>query len=322
MKYQAPTFTLQDGTKIPCIGLGTFGSDRYSPAQVANAVREGYELGFTNFDCASVYGNENTIGEVFAGLFAKGAARSDIWVTSKVWNDSHKQVRASCEKSLKDLRLDYLDIYLVHWPFPNFHPVGADPDFRDPSAKPYIHEDYMQTWSEMEKLCKDGLVRYIGTSNMTVKKLGPVLKDAAIKPMVNEMELHPTFQQQELFDFCKDNGVLPIGYSPLGSPNRPERDKTPEDKVDIEEPVVVSIAKSRNIHPAAVCLKWAVRRGQLPIPFSVNRDKNEANLKAVCEDPLTDEEMKLMKTVEANCRLIKGQVFLWPGAADWNALWD
>lgn len=316
-----PTVQLRDGSQIPGIGLGTFGSDRYTPAQVAEAVREGYEVGFRSFDCASVYGNEALIGEVFDGLSRSGAKREEITVTSKLWNDCHKRVRESCEKSLADLRLDYLDFYLIHWPFPNFHPIGADPDFRDPSAKPYIHEAYMETWREMERLVRDGLVRYIGTSNMTVKKLEMLLCDASILPAVNEMELHPTFQQPELFRYCRNNGIVPVGYCPIGSPNRPERDKTPDDRIDLEEPVVVEIAQAHGIHPALICLKWAVQRGQIPIPFSVSRAKNEANLRAVCEDPLTKEEMERMETVDAGCRLIKGQVFLWPGASDWQELW-
>lgn len=319
---RVPTFQLRDGSYIPGIGLGTFGSDRYTPAQVAGAVRDGYDVGFRSFDCASVYGNEGLIGEVFDGMFRSGVNREEIVVTSKLWNDSHKKVRESCERSLRDLHLDRLDFYLVHWPFPNFHPIGADPGFRDPNAVPYIHEAYMETWCEMEKLVRDGLTRHIGTSNMTVQKLEWLLRDASILPAVNEMELHPTFQQAELFEFCRRNGIVPVGYSPLGSPNRPERDRMPGDQADLDEPVVVEIARKHGIHPALVCLKWAVQRGQIPIPFSVNRDKNEANLRAVCEDPLTVDEMERLKTVDAGCRLIKGQVFLWPGAEDWRNLWE
>ena len=124
----------------------------------------------------------------------------------------------SCRKSLADFRLEYLDMYLVHWPFPNFHPPGCTVDSRSPDARPYIHEDFMKTWREMEKLVDLGLTRHIGTSNMTIPKLQLLLRDARIKPAVNEMELHPHFQQPELFDFVRANGIEPIGYSPLGSP--------------------------------------------------------------------------------------------------------
>ncbi len=144
--------------------------------------------------------------------------------------------------SLADLQLDYLDLYLIHWPFPNHHAPGVDVTSRDHDAQPYIHENYMKTWRQLEKLVDLGLVRNIGTSNMTVPKLKLLLRDARIKPAANEMELHPHFQQPELFDFVCANGIEPIGYSPIGSPGRPERDQTADDTVDIEDPVIVEIA--------------------------------------------------------------------------------
>ena len=129
---------------------------------------------------------------------------------------------------------------------------------RDPHARPYIHDSYMETWRQMETLVERGLVRHIGTSNMTVPKLTLVLRDADIKPAANEMEMHPHFQQPELFQFVTENGIVPIGYSPIGSPSRPERDRTPDDTVDVEDPVIVAIAERLGVHPAVVCVKWAV----------------------------------------------------------------
>lgn len=167
-----------------------------------------------------------------------------------------------------------------------------------------------------------GLVKHIGTSNMTIPKLELLLRDAKIKPAANEMELHPHFQQPELFRYCIDHGIVPIGYCPVGSPNRPERDKTENDTVDIEDPVIVKIARRLNVHPAVVCIKWAVQRGQVPIPFSIHRKNYLSNLQCSVVDPLTEEEMKEVETVDKNCRLIKGQVFLWKGAKDWEDLWD
>ena len=176
----------------------------------------------------------------------------------------------SCRQSLADLRLDYLDSYLVHWPFPNFHPPGCYVDSRSPGARPYIHEDFMRTWRQMEKLVDMGLVRHIGTSNMTIPKLRLLLRDARIRPAVNEMELHPHFQQPELFDFVRANGIEPVGYCPLGSPGRPERDRTPEDTVDLEDPVILESPGGWAFIPAAVAINWAIQRGQTPIPFSTN----------------------------------------------------
>src|SRR5690606_483710 len=157
---------------------------------------------------------------------------------------------------------------------------------------------------------------------MTVPKLKLLLRDAKIKPACNQMELHPHFQQPELFKFVMDNGIVPVGFAPIGSPTRPDRDRTPEDTSPIEDPVILKIAKRLNVHPAVVCVKWAVQRGQVPIPFSIYRNEYLSNIEATIKDPLTDEEMKEIESIDRNCRLIKGQVFLWEGAKDWTDLWD
>ena len=320
---KVPYKTLSNGAKIPVIGLGTFGSDNYDAETIAQAVKTAIKMGYRHIDCASVYGNEKEIGVVLKEIFAEGiVTREELWITSKVWNDKHKQVVESCKQTLSDLQLDYLDLYLVHWPFPNFHAPKCDVTARQPDSIPYIHENYMNTWRQMESLVESDLVKNIGTSNMTIPKMKLLLRDCKIKPVVNEMEIHPHFQQPELYQFMKDNGVEVIGYSPIGSPGRPERDKTPEDTVDMEDPVIVAIAERLNVHPAVVCLKWAVQRGQITIPFSVKTDKMYTNLKGITEGPLTDNEMELVSKIDKQCRLIKGQVFLWQHAKSWEDLWD
>lgn len=319
-----PFRKLDSGAKIPVVGLGTFGSDHITGDQVAAAVLDAASLGYRHFDCASVYGNEDKIGYSFRKIIESGVKREELWITSKLWNDKHAEANVipSALKSLADLQLDYLDLYLVHWPFPNFHPPGCDVNFHDPNAKPYIHENFMKTWRQLEKLVDMGVVKHIGTSNMTIPKLKLVLRDARIKPVCNEMELHPHFQQPELFQFVIDHGIVPIGYSPIGSPARPERDRTPEDTVDIEDPVIVRIAERLKVHPAVVCIKWAVQRGQIPIPFSVTRRNYYANLKSVVSDPLTADEMTAIAKIDRGCRLIKGQVFCWKDNQSWEDLWD
>jgi diketogulonate reductase-like aldo/keto reductase len=307
---------------MPAIGMGTFGSDHVTPSQVAEAVRGAATIGYRHFDCASVYGNETEVGVSFESIRADGVEREQLWVTSKLWNDKHAEddVIASCRKSLADLRLNYLDLYLVHWPFPNFHPPGCDVTSRGANPQPYIHENYMKTWRKMEELVDLGLVRHIGTSNMTIPKLKLLLRDARIKPAVNEMELHPHFQQDDLFQFVVSNGIQPIGYCPIGSPGRPERDRTPEDTSPTEDPAILKIAQRHRIHPAVVCIKWAVQRGQTPIPFSINNYR--ANLAGAMGEPLSDEEMQQIASLDRNCRLIKGQVFLWKDGQSWEDLWD
>ena len=321
---ELPGFTTSGGLTIPGLGLGTFGSDSVSPEEVANAVVEAARLGYRHIDCASVYGNEKEIGGALKTLRSLGLPREQLWITSKLWNDKHaeKDVIPSFEKSLGDLGLEYLDLYLVHWPFPNFHPPKTDVTWRGTDAKSFAIERFLKTWRKLEELQKKGLVRAIGTSNMTVPKLKALLPEASIKPAVNEMELHPHFQQPELFDFVRSQGIVPIGYSPLGSPGRPDRDRTPEDSVDLEDPAIVKIAADHGVHPAAVCVAWGVQRGQIPIPFSVKRKNLLANLKAAALLKLSGAEMAAMAKTDRNCRLIKGQVFLWKDGQSWEDLWD
>lgn len=317
-----PSRSFANGDRIPALGLGTFGSDRYTPSEVANAVRGAADVGYRHFDCAAVYGNEQEIGKALSEIQKGTLRREDLWITSKVWNDHHERVEESCERSLRDLKLDYLDLYLVHWPFPNSHAAGVDVSSRDPHAVPYVHGRYMRTWAQMERLVERGLVRHIGTSNMTVSKLQPLLKDASIKPEATELELHPHFQQPDLFRFLVENELIPIGYSPIGSPSRPERDRTPEDSVDIEDPSVLAAAERIGVHPAVVCVLWQVQLGSIPIPFSVKKEQYEATIDAVCRLRLTDQEMAAISAADRGCRLIKGQVFLWEGASDWPELWN
>jgi diketogulonate reductase-like aldo/keto reductase len=157
---------------------------------------------------------------------------------------------------------------------------------------------------------------------MTIPTLELLLRDARITPACNELELHPHFQQPELVSFCTGHGIVPIGYSPLGSPGRPERDRTEDDSVDMEDPVIVELAKKHHVHPASICLKWAAANGHVPIPFSTKERNIRANLEAVATDPLNAEEKAAIDAIDRNCRLIKGHVFLWEGANDWHDLWD
>ena len=316
-----PSFKLFDGGEIPCIGMGTFGSDRVTPEEVAGAVAGGLRVGYRLFDCAACYGNEDKIGQVFREAFDEGVVkREELFIMTKVWNDMHRDVAASCKKSIRDLQCDYIDMLFIHWPFPNYHAPFCDVDSRNPDSKPFSVQEFLDTYRQIEALVREGLVRYIGISNLTIPKLNAVLDKLEIPPAACESEIHPCFQQQELFDYLVDRGILPIGYMPLGSPRRPERDILPEDLADMQMPELVQIARDHGVHPAIICLKWALQRGQLPIPFSVHN--YEANLRAAVTEKLTDEEMKIISTLERNNRLVKGQVFLWPGAKDWHDLWD
>ena len=319
-----PFKVLANGARMPVIGMGTFGSDSVSANEIGQAVQAAAHLGYRHFDCAAVYSNEPEIGEAFRQLIKGGIPREDLFITSKLWNNQHAEadVIPAFEKSLSDLGLDYLDLYLIHWPFPNHHAPGVDVTSRSHDAKPYIHADYMKVWRALETLVDRGLIRNIGTSNMTIPKMDLLLRDARIKPAVNQLEIHPHFQQPELFSYLVAHGIQPVGFSPLGSPGRPERDRTPDDSVDIEDPLIVDIAKRYGVHPAAICLRWAVQRGQVAIPFSAKPKNLLANLKTAIGPVLSASEMEALAKIDRQCRLIKGQVFLWKEGQNWEDLWD
>ena len=196
--------------------------------------------------------------------------------------------------------------------------AGAD----DYLTKPFSVEEFMNTYRQCEELVRKGLIRHIGISNMTIPKMEAVLPLMEIMPSACESEMHVCFQQKEIFDYLTEHKIQPIGFMPLGSPQRPERDKCPEDVADLQTPEMQEIAKAHGCHPALIALKWAHQRGQIPIPFSVHEAEYVSNLKAMIEDPLTEEEMQKIATLERNNRLVKGQVFLWEGAKDWHDLWD
>lgn len=317
-----PYKVLNNGMKMPCIGQGTFGSDRVGADEVAEAVAGAIRCGYRMFDCAACYGNEKEIGEVFQAAYDDGVVkREDLFIKTKVWNDMHDRVEEACRKSLADLRTDYVDIYYIHWPFPNYHAPFCDVDARNPDSVPFTVERFMNTYRQCEELVDKGLVKAIGISNMTIPKLEATLPLMRIKPATCEIELHPCFQQEELFNYLIEHDIQPVGYMPLGSPRRPERDIMPGDAVDMDMPEIKQIAEAHGVHPATVCLKWALQRGQVPIPFSVHNYVGNLAL-TVDGDDLTDEEMELIKNCERDSRLVKGHVFLWEGAKDWHDLWD
>lgn len=180
----------------------------------------------------------------------------------------------------------------------------------------------METWRRFERLYTMGLVRNLGMSNMTIPKLEAVLPLCKIRPTMIELELHPSFQQPELFAYLQAHKIQPVGFCPIGSPRRPDRDVFAGDVVDTQMPSVVAAARAHGVHPAAICLKWSAQRGAIPIPFSTTPEHYVENLRCVTQDPLSQAEIDAIAQDDRNCRLVKGQVFLWPGATDWRDLWD
>ncbi len=318
-----PNVTLSTGEEIPCVGMGTFGSDRFEPEQVSAAVAGAIRCGYRLFDCAACYGNENQIGKVFKAAFDEGVVeRKELFIMTKVWNDMHDRVEESCIKSIADLQCDYIDLFFIHWPFPNYHAPYCDVDARNHDSRPFSADEFISTYRQCEALLEKGLIRNIGISNMTIPKLEAVLPQMKVMPVACETELHPCFQQQELFDYLVAHNIQPIGFMPLGSPQRPERDMCPGDVADLQMPEIQEIARAHGVHPAVIALKWARQRGQIPIPFSIHEMEYISNLKAMTEDPLSEAEMAKMAGLERNNRLVKGHVFLWESAGDWHDLWD
>ena len=186
-----PKVKLYTGEEVPCIGLGTFGSDRVSAEEVSGAVNGAIRAGYRNVDCAACYGNEDMIGDVLKEVMDDGVVKRDeLFIMTKVWNDMHRKVGEALKKSLTDLKLDYVDMYYIHWPFPNYHAPHCDVDSRNPDSKPFSVDEFMDTWRQMEELYDEGLVRAIGMSNMTVTKLDKVLPLCRIRPSALEMECH------------------------------------------------------------------------------------------------------------------------------------
>ena len=310
---------------LPKIGFGTFGNDKYDSQTIADSVLLAIKNGYRLFDCASVYGNEKQIGEVFKSATQAGyCTREDLIITSKVWNDKHDdgEVIASLKKSLTDLGLEYIDIYFLHWPFPNFHDIGCSVDSRSIDSRPFFADEFIKVWRQLEWLKDNGYVREIAMSNMTEAKFEQVLPQCRIMPYAHEMELHPSFNQSQLVKYCRDHGMEILGYCPLGSPNRPTRDTTADDVVDTSIPAIISIAETYSCHPATICINWAVQNGWTPIPFSSNERNIICNLNAQSSPPFTDAEMNAINASDVGCRLVKGHVFLWNGATDWRDLWD
>ena len=163
---------------------------------------------------------------------------------------THLDVYKRQDRSIADLQCDYIDIFFIHWPFRNYHAPHCSVDSRNPDSKPFYPQDYLETYRQCEELVEKGLIKHIGLSNMTIPKLEAVLNHMKIQPIACEMELHPCFQQQELFDYLVAHDIQPVGFMPLGSPQRPERDMSPEDVADLQTPIMQEIAKKHGVHPA------------------------------------------------------------------------
>jgi len=293
------TIRLNNGKEMPIFGLGTWKS---KPGEVEQAVKDAIDAGYHHIDGAMVYENEVEVG---AGIRAKiedgTVKREDLFVVSKLWNTFHRPdlVEVGIRKTLKDLGLDYLDLYLIHFPFGWKEEEGLFPKEGDKFL--YSEVDYVDTWKAMEELVGKGLAKSIGVSNFNSQQLERLLDTATIIPVTNQIECHPYLNQRKLIEFCKSKGITVTGYSPFASPDRPWA--TPDDPKLLDEPKLVEIGKKYNKSSAQVILRWVIQRDVIVIPKSVNKGRIAENFN-IFDFELAPEDMDVIYQMDRNWRAV------------------
>ena len=314
------TIPLRDGTLFPAFGLGTWkpqGDDVYK------AVRSALSVGYRHIDCASIYGNEDVIGRALTDAFAAGDARREgVWVTSKLWNTEHAAdaVRPALEQTLAQLQLEYLDLYLMHWP------VAMRPGVKMPQGPgDFVSLDEIPlatTWSAMASLREAGLTRQIGVSNFSAAKLRHLQEATGVTPAVNQVEMHPYLAQSELLAAATEMGVVLTAYSPLGTPDSGEMFGRDDPFKLLDDPVVASVAEQHTATPGQILIAWAIQRGTSVIPKSTNEGRIRENLFAT-DLALTDDDMTALAALDRHHRYIDGR-FWCPEGSPYTlaSLWD
>ncbi|CAG4936313.1 unnamed protein product [Parnassius apollo] len=300
MALKVPVVTFNNGKTIPAIGLGTWKS---KPGEVTQAVKDAIDIGYRHIDCAFVYGNEKEVGEALTAKIKEGVVkREDLFITSKLWNTFHRPdlVRGALLKTLENLNLKYLDLYLIHWP--QAYKEGGDLFPADASGKIQFSDvDYVDTWKALEPLQKEGLVKSLGVSNFNSKQLTRLLENATIKPVTNQVECHPYLNQSRLKAFCEERNIVITAYSPLGSPDRPWA--KPDDPQLLEDPKLKAIAERLGKTVAQVLIRYQIDRGNIVIPKSVNKSRIASNFQ-VLDFVLSREDLDLINSFDCNGRFV------------------
>lgn len=316
MKY----LVFKNEDKMPALGLGTWKSAK---GEVYKAVREAIKLGYKHFDCAFIYGNEKEIGQAIADAINEGeVTRNELWITSKLWNNRHRKadIQGAIEITLNDLQLDYLDLYLIHWP------IVLRNDIDYPQSGEHLvsinEVTLTETWQGMIDLQVKGLTKHIGVSNFSIKKIKQITEDTGVCPEVLQLELHPFLQQKAILHFAHENNIILTGYCPLGSADRPATRIVAGEPKLFENQTIIDIAAEIGCSPAQVMLSWAVCRGTSVIPKSVNAQRLADNL-AAADINLSASQMEAMSVLDKHYRYIKGDFWCLEGS-DYTVanLWD
>jgi alcohol dehydrogenase (NADP+) len=314
MTDTTPQLRFRDGTAMPAQGLGTW---QVEPAAVGPMLSTALRLGYRHIDAAAIYGNESAIGAALARALGSGdVTREQLWITSKLWNDAHDpaQVRPALERTLRDLRLDWLDLYLIHWPVA--HRSGVTMPSSGADQLSLEQQPLADTWGAMEELVEAGLVRHIGVSNFSIAKLTALAAAVRITPQVNQVERHPWLQQHALLRYCCNHGIVLTAYAPLG------RAASAAGGSLLADPVITAIAAAHRATPAQVLLAWGLACGTAVIPKSVHPERLAANLAAsrLCLSP---EDLVAIRALDRHHRLVDGSFWVLPdGPYTLTNLWD